>query len=148
MEITKGKTENRKYGLAGRADFTPYYFQNGNNRYFINNLITNTRDSFHIDKRHKRKIARRIKNLRHNNYKFICFYGGKFNNPFDLIKWVTEKNYSFQKHGNFFELCGNFTDFHGNLQEYSNAFMFRIYDPELLSQLKGEMGTQKVIIHY
>ena len=148
MKIVKDKTEVGKYGLAGQADFTPYYFQNGNGKYFISNLITNTGDSYHTDKMHRHEMAKRIKNLRHNNYKLICFYGGKFDNPFDLIKWVTEKDYSFQRHREFFETNEDFTDFHGNLQEYSNAFMFRIYDPEILSQLKKKMKTQKVIIHY
>lgn len=148
MKIVKDKTEVRKYGIAGQADFTPYYFQNGKGRHFISNLITATGDSYYTDKMHRHEMTVRIINLRHNNYKFICFYGGKFDNPLDLIKWVAEKDYSFERHGEFFETCGNFTDFHGNLREYSNAFMFRIYDPEILAQLKKKMKVQKVVIHY
>lgn len=148
MKIVKDETERRNYGLAGSADLTPYYFQKSNNKHFICNLITATGDSYHTDKKHRHEMTVRIINLRHNNYKFICFYGGKFDNPFDLIKWVTEKDYSFQRHGGFFETSESFVDFHGNLQEYSNAFMFRIYDPEILSQLKKKMKTQKVIIYY
>lgn len=143
-EIIKKPSYRKSYGLNSQGDFTPYYFKNKGKMFFIRNLVTGITDLYKKDKRQRDEMAKVLRNLRENNYKFICFYCGQFTNPFDFIKWVQQKGYTFEIHGELFLQSDNeFTDFHGNLTTYSHSFMFRIYDHKLLGKLKELVKPMK-----
>jgi hypothetical protein len=143
-KVIKKQTHKGKYGFNHQADFTPYYLGSK----FIINLVTNTGDTFRNDEHQRNEVAINLRNLRKNSYKFLKFYAGRFKTPFDLISWVAKKGYTFERHGEFFHECDGFVDFHGNLSEYSNAFMFRIYDKSVLRQVKKAFSSMPQHIHY
>lgn len=82
-----------------------------------------------------------------NNGKWICYYcpsgmlGSKPKqySPFEFIDFVKKNNYSFN---DFFEIYYvqkmNVWKFHGNLNEISYAFSFRIYNKETIDEIKKQ----------
>jgi len=146
MKLSKSETKRRKFGVSERADFTPYYFDNGTK--FIGNLITAaTDDTFLTEQQSRDKLARAIRNLRTNEYKLIYQYG-RHKSPFDFLKWVTTEGYSLQRWGKFFTKEGTHTIFFGNVSEYSAAFRYVIYDKNIIRRLKAAVKKLPQVIHY
>ena len=71
---------------------------------------------------------------------------GAYENPFEMVRWIKANNFTFGNPKELFYMCdekgygAGFTDFSGNLNEYSAAFKYRIYDEEMVRQLKAEIG--------
>ena len=148
VELLKGNKYEAEYGLCRRGIFQPYSVKIGNNVLFISNLMTHVNNPLHRDDQKRSELAIRIRQLRNNNYKFICFYAGVFSDPVELIKWAKSQNKTFLRHGDFYRKSDGFVDFHGNFKEVSCAFMFRIYDKALLIKIKREMKSTNKYIHY
>jgi len=78
-----------------------------------------------------------------NGLKYIRFYcgangdDGKEMSPIEFLKWIKENKYNFGVNYNcaikYLENC-NLYNFHGNLEEISCAFRFRIYDKTYLKE--------------
>lgn len=96
--------------------------------------------------------------LEENDGRYFKFHG-HFANPFELIKWVAEKKYSFECSGKtgivyddvpaLFGDCRDeprygegFIDFRGNIRQVSAAFSYRIYDVSMVEALKGAIRTE------
>jgi len=128
-----------------KALYTAYSFQKGKKKCFIRNCITETNDSFHTDARQRSEMAVVLQNLRSNNFEFIRFHCGRFNDPIEFLEWVKSEDKTIQIHGELFTDCkeSGFTDFSGNLIQYSHSFMFRIYDETLLYKIKKKLETVK-----
>lgn len=78
------------------------------------------------------------KQLLNNGGRFFRRYGYK-ETPYEFLRAVIERRHTFEKFSHkeveWYE-DGRFWDFHGNLKEVSAAFMYRIYDKELASNIE------------
>ncbi len=140
--------KNQPHGMTSRADFTPILFSDGVKDYFICNLVNPVFNGWGILKQNRQEMAERIKQLRKNNFKFLCFYGGYYSDPVIFLNAIKEKGLTIEIHGELFLKCKTFTDFHGNLVERSCAFMYRIYDNELLKDVQKLAKSAKQHYHY
>ncbi|MBA1335859.1 MAG: hypothetical protein HPY66_1677 [Firmicutes bacterium] len=128
----------RSYGLSSTGEYTPVIMVKDGKRFFIRNIVLPLKGDAYSKLNHQKSIddAERAKaQLIETDGKFCCFYSRE-NDPFKFLDWVKENNYTIEIHGELFEPGQDFTDFHGNLCEYSAAFMYRIYDPEMLNSIK------------
>ncbi len=82
---------------------------------------------------------RRLEKLNQTNGKYTVFYGD-FENPFEMLKDIIKKmDLIITNNDRTFEKAmpnEDSIDFHGNRQNYSSAFMYRIFDKELENDLK------------
>lgn len=78
-----------------------------------------------------------IEQLKGNDGKYVTFYGF-YKNPMDMLKNIVERQHSFVESTELFEKSDakDFVDFSGNLNEVSAAFRYRIYDAEILKNIK------------
>jgi hypothetical protein len=135
MIVKKEQFESEIFGK--KYIYTPYYFVDTDGKEkFVRNLSTEANTL----ERHR--MASVLLSLRKNKYKYLTFYCPK-KDIWDFIKWVKEKNYTFEIHGTLFERNENYVDFHGNLCEYSSAFHFRIYDMEIVKNVIKELKSIK-----
>lgn len=150
MQLIKKPTYIAPHGLASHGEYTPYYFLMDGKEHFIRNLIkSGGYTSYNSYNQRRKELAEVIKELRKNNFKFYVNHCvGGFKNPVEFIQWVKQNGNTFQIHGELLLKCDTFTDFHGNLSERSCAFSFRIYDKELLNQIKEELKKAKKILLY
>lgn len=139
VTFVNGETFIRPYGLTGDGEYTPVFMKKDGKQFFIRNSVRPLRHDSWTEYEHKRSIDETEMAKAHlleTDGKWFCFYGIK-KNPFEFIKWVQEHNYSFRVFGRLFEEHKDFTDFHGNLVEYSAAFSFHIYDKTVINELKS-----------
>lgn len=130
----------QKYGLNGDGEYTPVYMLKNNDEFFIGNIVKQINNYDYLAKYNYKNRVNEIKRIKemllNNNGDYLKEYG-KFDNPFDFVDWVKENNYTFEIHGELFRNCEQFTDFHGNLKEYSLAFNYRIYNQDIVNQLEN-----------
>jgi hypothetical protein len=146
--FTEGKQYESSYGMTGKGLFTPVYVIANGRTYFLHNFIQQI-DGESLawrkmkNEQNAKEDARHREQLISNDGKWVTFYGHD-QNPIDFLKWVSDQNYTIEIWRNLFyteeepEDRTPYTDFHGNLVEYSAAFHYRIFDPELLEQIKAE----------
>ena len=80
---------------------------------------------------------------------------GFYDNPAAMLKEIMlERGCTFTEPEDIFIVCdspfygGGFTDFHGNWNEVSGAFHYRIYDKALLDALRGQISIHMEGGHY
>lgn len=99
--------------------------------YFVKNRREPHETRYHTD------IPELMEQLKENNGIYATFYSNN-KEIWDFLDYIIEHHYSFDKI--FEEFAehkeGNFTDFHGNLTEISSAFMYRLYDINLINEIK------------
>lgn len=82
---------------------------------------------------------KRIEKLKQTNGKYTIFYG-EFENPFEMLKEIIQKmDLIITNSDSIFDkqmTNEDSVDFHGNRQNYSSAFMYRLFDKELENDLK------------
>ena len=88
------------------------------------------------------KLAKSM--LLSNGGMFFKFHG-RYDSPFEMVRMMKVCRYTFTNPKEVFDRCGEgysalFYDFHGSVNEYSMDFRYRIYDEEMVRQLKAELG--------
>ena len=82
---------------------------------------------------------KRLEILQRTDGKYTMFYG-KFENPFEMLREIIkEKDLIITNSQDIFDrrmTNEESIDFHGNRENYSSAFMYRIYDKKLENSLK------------
>lgn len=151
IEFIKGDTRVSDYGLSSTAELTPLYAIINGKKCFVRNFVNNVNPRQYGWAEYERKksemeVERAKESLIAHDGKYITFRS-LYDNPLDFLNWIKKEGYTLEMHGEFFFESSNkdFTDFHGNAKEYSCAFMYRIYDEELLNQLKEVVSTMKWI---
>ena len=146
--IHKGESWETKHSLGSTASMLPYYFELDGRKHFIANLPTSF-NNIKCKGDQRQEMARRIFQLRKNDFKFLRFYcHSKCTDPLEFIEYVKENNWTIQIHNEILEKCDTFTDLKGNLWEVSCSFKFRIYNDELLGQIKEALeGTKKKYLY-
>jgi len=136
-----------RYGCSGQGEFTPIYMIKDDKEYFIKNIV---KKIGHCDGYDKNDYLRQIENMEEVKNTLMINKGnyfkndGRFENPFEFLSWIKENNYTFREPDELFEDWENFVDFHGNLNEYSSSFMYRIYDKNFLNELKEKVNSMKI----
>lgn len=87
----------------------------------------------------EKENQKRIEILKRTEGKYTMFYG-KYENPFEMLrKIIEEKDLIITNSKDIFDrrmTNEESIDFHGNRENYSSAFMYRIYDKNLEKALK------------
>lgn len=82
---------------------------------------------------------KRLEKLIQTNGKYTIFYG-KFENPFEMLREIiSKKDLIITNSKDIFDrrmTNEESVDFHGNRENYSSAFMYRIYDKKLENDLR------------
>jgi hypothetical protein len=138
ITFTEGEPYESKWGLVGRAVFTPVYMEKGGGKFHVRNLVEPIKgdcwDKSNAD-RAARGVDRAKAQLVGNGGAFYCDYS-RIEDPIKFIEWIKEQGYTFQVFRSPFEEWEGATHFHGNLVEYSAAFSYWIYDQDLANTLK------------
>lgn len=108
----------------------PVYMVKGGKRHFVINRCSNE-NSIERDKRNE------IKNhLIKTKGKYAKFYG-LCDSPYSFLDFICKRKATFEKPiWSTFDKNETSTDFRGNLKEVSAAFHYRIYDNEMIEQIK------------
>lgn len=128
------------YGISSTGEYTPIYMIKNDKEYFVGNIVRKLDyydgfDKYDYENRIKQieKIKETLLNNNGDYFKQYC----RCDNPFDFINWIKENKYTFEIHGELFRKGKTFTDFHGNLKQYSSAFNYRIYNDDIVNQLEN-----------
>lgn len=99
--------------------------------YFVKNRREPHEARYHTD------IPELMQQLKDNNGTYATFYSNN-KEIWAFLDYIIEHHYSFEERFKEFEEHkeGNFTDFHGNLNEISSAFMYRLYDTNFINEIK------------
>ena len=111
----------------------PVFMIKDNKEYFVLNRREPSDD---YRNKENQKI---IEKLKQTNGKYTIFYG-EFENPFEMLKEIIQKmDLIITNSDSIFDkqmTNEDSVDFHGNRQNYSSAFMYRLFDKELENDLK------------
>ena len=133
IEEEQEKWYSNNYAFGGRYMYPNYMIKDGK-RYFIFNRGSNARN-YDIEEQEARKSQ-----LVSTNGRYFKF-NGFFHSPIEMLKWIIDKKYTFSsltadtvhyENGT----SADHLDFHGNLKEISAAFFYRIYDEQLIAEIK------------
>lgn len=89
--------------------------------------------------------------LQDNGYRWLDLYmkwpyhpeETKGNDPLQMIQWIRKKGYHFVDFTDI-HIHDSHADFNGNLQEYSAAFFYRIYDMDLVEEIRRAAPEVKI----
>lgn len=113
--------------------------------YFVVNRVVHDSDrgyrGFHISESHRGLEATKAFLLQNGGTYFK--FNGIYEDPFEMLKEMSERGHTFCDPDKLFDDCrdnpgygGGFVDFHGNRNEVSAAFCYRIYDEALLEKIR------------
>lgn len=123
--------------------YAPVFMLKDGVEYFVINRVTSgTGKNFYARQANSRLEAAK-QMLTENDGRYCKFYG-QHPDPADMLKEIERRGHTFTEPEEIFVDCngehygGGFVDFHGNLNEVSAAFMYRIFDRELVEKLKKQ----------
>lgn len=126
----------------GDSTYVPIYMLKDGVEYFVRNHVVDFRDFAWRDyeiKKSKREIAEIKEFLLRTEGRYFKFNGG-FDDPFEMLQYMTVNHHTFIHPDDLFidrlDESGRYFDFHGNQNEVSAAFHYRIYDREMIEKLK------------
>lgn len=137
---------------CGNLERVPVYFMNQGRRLFVCNMPTEykTRDDrggwYDVRLKEDRKdVENYFNQLNANGGKYFKFYivNHKEKTLPEFLEWIKANGYTFSKEMTEFSIDKDYIDFSGNLNEYSAAFCFRIYDKTLATQLMNTIDAPK-----
>lgn len=122
--------------------------------HFVYNRVSNTGRSFD-EEENGRKIARMIEILENTGLRYMPIYLKSWHTHFpvedaeNFLQWKNEHGYTFDS-----EMCDRFMDdddnecvyFSGNINEYSAAFRFAIYDPSLIAKWDDALRKDSICV--
>lgn len=127
--------------LIGETYLPVFMIKDGAEYFVINRVAKATGDSLYASQANSRLNAAKAM-LKANNGKYVKF-DGLYNDPEDMLAEIEQHGHTFTEPEDLFVDChdeprygGGFTDFHGNRNEVSASFMYRIFDNELVDKLK------------
>lgn len=136
IEIIERKGWIRKSPFSDTSIMHPVYMIKDGKEYFVVNRPEPEKSW--EEKKRKAQIEELIAN--DGTHFHFC---GAYADPFEMLKEMTERGHTFCNPDKLFDDCRNdpsygagFVDFHGNRNEFSAAFYYRIYDEVLLERIK------------
>ena len=139
IEFVEGKPQIVE-SLHGPRELAPVYMQKDGAEYFVVNRVVYDSDrawgKYEVD-RSQREVEDIKAFLTKTDGAYFKFHGD-YDDPLGMLESIFECGYTFTDDDHFIE-CANdgFTDFHGNLNEISAAFHYRIYNAALLDKIKA-----------
>jgi len=125
--------------------YTEYGFKKGYDIFWFNRRTNNIdNQSYHYS-----DVVGICISLKNSDFKFACSFCGqgmlgspnKFFNPLDLMDYIIKNNFTFDKAmTSLLKIKEGHYAFSGNLNEYSCAFNFHIFDEDLLGQIMKKSG--------
>lgn len=138
---------------CGDLERVPVYFMNQGRRLFVCNMPHEykTRDDDRggwYDARLKegrQDVENYFSQLNANGGKYFKFYivNHKDKTLPEFLEWIKANGYTFDKNMTDFSIEKDYIDFSGNLNEYSAAFCFRIYDKALATHLMNTIDAPR-----
>lgn len=146
ISFEEGKMYVSSYGIYNTAEFTPVFAMVDGERKFLRNLVkplTGDYKKYGHKKSLAEVFAAKVNLLKHHGKYFVL--SGQFDDPFELLKFVKENDYTLEVVRSFFVESpnGGYMDFHGNCCEYSCCFHYRIYDKEMFGKIKEVVSEMK-----
>lgn len=146
VKFKEGETIVSPYGIYNTAEFTPVYAVIDGERKFLRNLvkpITGDYKKYEYKMALTEVFAAKVNLLKHDGKYFVL--NGQFDDPFELLKFVKENDYTLEVVRSFYVESPNngYLDFHGNCCEYSCGFHYRIYDKEMFEEIKEIVSGMK-----
>lgn len=123
--------------FTGRT-YAPVYMVKDDSEYFVVNRVVRSKDWTwgEYDKKKSFDDTERYKEfLRQHEYRYFKFHGF-YDDPMEMIAEMKERHHTFTDSGDLFWNMNGFVDFHGNRNEVSAAFHYRIYDMDMLEEIK------------
>lgn len=148
IEFVEKKPWTDRSPFTGQT-YAPNYMVKDGVEYFLVNRVVRCDDrgyaNLHLDESRKGLEATK-QFLVKNGGAYFKFYG-IYADPFEMLKKIAERGHTFCDPEKLFDDCrgingygAGFVDFHGNRNEVSAAFHYRIYDMEMLERLKERVG--------
>ena len=130
--IEKEPVFNRTYIWAAPKYFPCYMLKDGVEYFLWNRAEPPARFD-------QEDCENRKQQLLENGGAFFQFYDhSRHNSPIDFLNWVKENNYSLVKDSTAQILSdGKTFNFHGNLNEVSCAFFYRIFDKQMSDKVSA-----------
>ena len=148
-------TEKEQFNASfwtGNTPLIPVFMVKDGAEYFVINRHADIHpDDNSLSAVLKNETYTRAKSMLLSNGGMYFLINGRYKDPFELIKVIKSHGFTFTEPENIFNRCdgeaygGGFDEFHGSINEYSMSFHYRIYDEELLRQLKAELETIGVV---
>ena len=134
---------------GGTRVLLPVLFKYQGRRRFVVNLTEKYTAQYHTGrsyeyelKESRDNVADYFRQLNQNDGKYFCFYccdwGTRERDIYKFLEWITANGYTFDNDMTHIIEGDEFTDFNGNLNEYSAAFFFRIYNKELAADIMAK----------
>lgn len=122
--------------------YAPIYMVKAGKEYFVRNHVLDYKDPLWHDyelKQSAREVAEIKEFLTRTDGKYFKF-NGAFDNPFEMLQNMDVNHHTFTYPDDLFidnlDKSGRYFDFHGNRNEVSAAFHYRIYDRAMVEKLK------------
>ena len=93
----------------------------------------------------RQRCAKYLLSLRKHDYKYMCLFSPN-EDVFEFINWIAANKYTFVENSSILDLKDGAYDFHGNLNEYSAAFMYRIYDTRIVNKIISQLQSHGLVI--
>ena len=125
--------------------YAPIYMVKDEKEYFVINRVLDYKDPSWHDyelKKSEREVAEIKEFLLHTDGKYFKF-NGAFDDPFKMLQDMKESGHTFTHPDDLFidllNKPSRYFDFHGNRNEVSAAFHYRIYDSKMAKEIKKEV---------
>ena len=139
-------TESYDAFNGGVRVLLPVLFMYQGRRRFVVNLTEEYKTREQTGKSYENKmkesrddVAEYFRQLNQNDGKYFCFYccdwGTRERDIYKFLEWIAANGYTFDNNMTHIIEGDEYTDFNGNLNEYSAAFFFRIYNKELAADI-------------
>ncbi|MCM1500522.1 MAG: hypothetical protein NC124_18830 [Clostridium sp.] len=121
--------------FIGQCDMFPIYMVKGGREFFVINRRV-------PDDSWKAAELEEIKKLLIDTDGAYTKFNGIYKNPFEMLKEMAEREHTFREPNKLFIEFPNrgFVDFHGNRNEVSAAFHYRIYEIDLIKAIQRIAG--------
>lgn len=121
--------------FTGGCDMFPVYMVKGGKEFFVINRRV-------PDDSWKTAELEEIKKLLIDTGGVYTKFHGMYKNPFDMLNEIVERKHTFREPDKLFIIPknGEFTDFHGNRNEVSAAFHYRLYEADFIRTVQKISG--------
>jgi len=123
----------------------PVYMIKDGLEYFVMNRNADIPDDGSLWAEQQNAVFKMAKSMLFSNGGMCFKFYGRYDSAYEMIRIMKIYEFTFTNPEGVFKRCGDgysaaFVDFSGNFNEYSSAFHYRIYDEEMVRQLKAEIN--------
>lgn len=127
--------------FIGRT-YAPVYMVKDGVEYFVVNRVVKSRDGSwarYDEKKSHNETEQYKEFLRQHEYRYFKF-NGFYDDPFEMLEEIRARKHTFTHPEDLFLAGSRFIDFHGNRNEVSAAFHYRIYDTNMVEEIRRQIN--------